>query len=178
MLTVDLKDQTYVLLPLSRHHFPVAPVVAPKYTQTLVSVVNMDCIAVSLEMQEREKLKTACLNMANFQHPGDQWHTGACGQEEELFYRTALSIALQDKCYPMSNFECSYAEGVCVLREGAEAGYQFLPPSKGLPRINVLSSAAYDIKDETKFDSNNFAGTRIKVETLFSAAVAHNIEVT
>ena len=174
---VDLTSQhPFILGQLTRHHFPSLPTRPPKYRETLVSVINMDCIVGTLEIQETEKLKTACLNMANAKHPGGGWLVGKLAQEEDLFYRTTLSAGLTDKNYPMYEFECSYVEGVCVLREGFSSGYQFLPPGNPLPRINILSAAAYDLKDGG-FSNMHIAATRVKIETLLSAAVAHNIEV-
>lgn len=87
---------------------------------TIISVVNKDCVEVAKEFSK--KGKTCMINMANASHKGGGVERGAMAQEEELCRRSNLWYGLLPSYYPMNDTQFIYSKNVKFFRD---KNYQF-----------------------------------------------------
>ena len=124
----------------------------PKY-DTVIKVVNDDCIYVAKEMISRG-LKPAMLNMASFSTPGGGVVNGSAAQEESIFRRTNIFLSLYqfhnigenygvpqaEERYPLNyNFGVIYTPNVTVFRMSEKDDCK---PLESTFSVDVVSCAA------------------------------------
>lgn len=116
----------------------------PARYDTIVKVLNKDCIEVGRDLQ-KEGYHPAVLNLANAHTPGGGVEHGCSAQEEQLFMRSDLLYSMYQfhkgrtwenkeygiqenrKQYPMNvNFGGVYTPDAFVFRAGKEQGYAYL----------------------------------------------------
>ncbi|KAJ5570134.1 uncharacterized protein N7459_009564 [Penicillium hispanicum] len=119
--------------------------------KTQVKVVREDTYDAAITLQsahdilESNDTGSVCvLNLANAFRMGGGWKNGAMAQEEELCYRSTLSIALPTRYYPMGPHACIYSPSVIIFRENHKKGYSYMWMDKPelLPVVSVISMAA------------------------------------
>jgi uncharacterized protein (TIGR02452 family) len=96
--------------------------------KTSAGVINADCLDVALNMITRG-LNPLVLNMASDYQPGGGWQRGSGAQEECLFRRSSLHMALEPKkrqYYPLPELGAIYTPNAYVFRSNEETGYAFL----------------------------------------------------
>lgn len=121
-------------------------------TETVVSVVEEDCVAVGKALAEAG-FRPAVLNMANRQHPGGGVISGCRAQEESLFRRSTLALALypfdarnaqyaglpmRARAYPLNRDEGSiHSPGIVFFRGPEREGCPFLEEPFALDVVTV-----------------------------------------
>ncbi|KAF1956509.1 hypothetical protein CC80DRAFT_444942 [Byssothecium circinans] len=96
------------------------------------------------------------LNLASEKHAGGGWRNGAMAQEEELCYRTTLSVSLHKHYYPIPSLTCLYSPNVVLFRSSFTSNHtltQLLPLD--MPVYSVLSIAG--LRSPAVTDSGKFA---------------------
>ena len=145
---------------------PLSPRDCPGHPRAAIRVVNDDSLSAALEMLARAVPRppppsplagssnagagasgggrVVVLNLANDQHPGGGWLHGASAQEEDLCYRSSLSLALHKRHYPWDAREGLYSPSVVVVRTARSAGHVLLDSTRAvdLPVVSVVSVAA------------------------------------
>lgn len=107
----------------------------PGKRPTQIIVKNLDCLYAAKELYD-QGLNPLVLNMANANHVGGGYRSGAKAQEEDLFRRTNLSYVLdighdlqKTDYYPLNKKSESvglYVPNIVVFRAGKDHGYTFL----------------------------------------------------
>ncbi|KAK4206851.1 hypothetical protein QBC37DRAFT_434341 [Rhypophila decipiens] len=87
------------------------------------------------------------VNFANRHEPGGGWLNGAMAQEEELFFRSSLSLSLNKDAvgYPLRTPEAVYSPHVFIFRNSYADGHGLLAHTELMhltPEVSVLSVAA------------------------------------
>lgn len=149
---------------------------------TLISVKNKDCLYAAKELLTKG-LKPIVLDMANGDHFGGGYLTGARAQEEDCCRRSGLSLAVDNRhglqtrnFYPLSQQSASaglYVPSVPVFRAGADKGYLYLdrPFNVAFGVIDAINSPAIDNSGEIPrlFPAETLR-TREKIRTFFEMA--------
>lgn len=150
---------------------------APRYEHTVVSVVNQESLDTARQLKaENPKKRVAVLNMANPTHPGGNWMGGFMAQEESIFLRSSLMLALDPLEYPLDDYDCYYSRDVTVFRDNAKSGYAFLP-LKSQWKIDVASVCAVSIaRGGEPFGPKHRVYTGIKLFALFNALVRNGVD--
>ncbi|KAF2634223.1 hypothetical protein P280DRAFT_474794 [Massarina eburnea CBS 473.64] len=118
------------------------------------------------------------LNLANALHAGGGWQNGAMAQEEELCYRTTLSVSLHRHLYPFSDLSCIYSPNVVLFRSSYSTGHTQSPTHPlHLPVYSVLSIAGLYrpalSPDGTSFANNAHRDvTKAKIRLVLRVAAA------
>lgn len=116
-----------------------------------VSVIDMDTLnAAGTYLEAHPGTKVLVLNLANSTRPGGGWILGRMAQEEELFRRTNLCIALSHDLYPIPEFGALISRDISVFRSSVSDGYVYMDTPF---QCDVISVSAYDqnhVKDLTK----------------------------
>lgn len=107
--------------------------------ESRVFLFEGDCVDAALYLREGNVLtgppchRVAVLNMANPFTPGGGYRGGAGAQEENLFRRSNLLMALEQNpfhdaktLYPIPQEGCLYSENVCFFRCSEHSGYRFM----------------------------------------------------
>ena len=149
----------------------------PRYERTVVSVVNQESLDTARQLKaEDPKKRVAVLNMANPTHPGGSWMGGYMAQEESLFLRSSLMLALDPLEYPLDEYDCYYSRDVTVFRDNAKSGYAFLAPEAQW-KLDVASVCAVNMARETEqFGPKHRVRTGLKLFALFNALVRNGID--
>ena len=164
----------------------------PQYESTEIIVKNCDTIdAAVLELQTIDDEKVVALNFANATSPGGGYRRGRVAQEEEIFRRTNLAVALDKWAatempvnpprYPFREDEIALSRFVTVLRKGPKYGYELFQTPKF---INFLSVAAFDANEEEwllaedgTFTEEGKLRTMRKISSIFSICAKEGFEV-
>lgn len=125
--------------------------VEPQVEQTIVEVVNADCLDEGLRLLNMG-YNPAILNMASRQNPGGGVISGAGAQEETIFRRSNIFRSLyqfasyaeqyrlpkSDSQYPLDrNFGGVYSPCVTVFRDNEKSGYKLLSNPYEIAFISV-----------------------------------------
>ncbi|KAL0249076.1 hypothetical protein GEMRC1_004310 [Eukaryota sp. GEM-RC1] len=157
----------------------------------------MDCLDCAIEIFNETVTETyfkiAVLNMANENHPGGGYLTGASAQEESLFRRTTLAAALHpdniDGCnrkqitYPWkkSNIDVIFSENIEIFRHSEINSLQSLPQPYS---INIISCAAIErpdlsvllpADDQDFKNKEDFITTFYRWLSVFLSAITHKV---
>ncbi|KAL9109375.1 MAG: hypothetical protein Q9187_008179 [Circinaria calcarea] len=84
-------------------------------------------------------------NMANGKSPGGGWEQGRMVQEEELCYRSSISLTFDEDYYAsrgLPNDGGDFAPSVVIIREAAARGHSYYDFTKPLNSVAVVSVAA------------------------------------
>lgn len=112
--------------------------------RTEFSVVEEDTyIAAKLMLEQERGANPVCLNMANQFNPGGGVKQGASAQEECLFRKSTLCVALKNENYPLDDFGGIYSPHVLVYRDEKEKGHAFLETPF---EVAVVTLAAYRLE--------------------------------
>ncbi|TFB02933.1 hypothetical protein CCMA1212_005371 [Trichoderma ghanense] len=120
---------------------------APRGNLT-IRVVQEDSLNAAIQLASTrgpESGRVVVLSNANSRVPGGPWLQGAMAQEEEICYRTSLSMSLHDDLYPWAGTQGIYTSDVVVIRDDVKSGHNLLHPdtdAANLPVVSVISIAA------------------------------------
>ncbi|MFT4552312.1 MAG: hypothetical protein ACI9S8_000937 [Chlamydiales bacterium] len=176
LLLKKMQEGTEILpyLKLSR------PLRSSAYSETIFEVLKIDTFDLTKQLID-EGLFPAALNMANGYHPGGGVEIGAAAQEESLFRRSNLHLALYKQMNPslMKQLKRSYripehgviyTPSVQVLRDSEAHGYSFITPYT----VCVISAAPYDLRvpvgDCPTTEIEYIEGTQKKIRSILRAA--------
>lgn len=140
------------------------PTTAPRFDNTIISVVNDDTLNIAHKMVGEGK-EPCVLNMASRRNPGGGVRNGAGAQEENLFrrsdyfrslYRYSQESAQEfgieaDKKhhYPMDrNFGGIYSDGITVFRSDEKNGYALLSQPYKVAMVAVAAINRPEVVDE------------------------------
>lgn len=149
--------------------------------ECVIEVVETDCLEAARALVKKG-LQVCVLNMANQYNVGGGYGHGAGAQEEDLCRRTDLLKSLPSKQNYDANdgfeeFSVLYSEGVTVFRKGLADGYKIDKPEDRF-RINVVSSAAYNLKSERNTNNSDTPeyelGMKRKIRGQLRAAKANH----
>ncbi|KAL7794351.1 hypothetical protein V8C37DRAFT_66661 [Trichoderma ceciliae] len=130
---------------------PLQAASCPKRTasnKVTIRVVQEDSLNAAIELAKThgsESDRVVVLNNANPTTPGGPWLQGAMAQEEEICYRSSLSLSLHEELYPWSETQGIYSPDVVIIRDDHVSGHNLLVPNiepKDLPIVRVISVAA------------------------------------
>ena len=89
------------------------------------------------------------MNEADRRNPGSEWRSGALGIEEELCYRTSLSLNYDDDEYERNGLPIAggdYASKVVIVRQSVSHGHAYYDRQE-LDHVAVLSVCALERPD-------------------------------
>ncbi|KAH6609882.1 mitochondrial chaperone bcs1 [Trichoderma cornu-damae] len=130
---------------------PLQAASCPKRTRSgkaTVRVVREDSLNAAIDLtyaHGSEAGRVVVLNNANSTIPGGPWLQGAMAQEEEICYRSSLSLSLHGKLYPWTETQGIYSPDVVIIRDDHASGHNLLVADvepQNLPIISVISLAA------------------------------------
>ena len=163
---IALRQRSPELAAATVHSFTrsnPAPALSPQEERaTVLRTIEADSFTAGLLLQRMGFDRPAVLNMANKYNCGGAWCDHAGSQEEDLFRRSTLPVALWPRrrtddarldtfdeqlprelpIYPFAEATCVYSPHVLVTR--SEGGQQLPAPS---PPFGILTSAAQDLRD-------------------------------
>ena len=157
-----------------------------------VEIIEGDSFDVALTLKNERKYKNvAVLNMANQTSPGGGFLQGCSAQEESLCRRSNLFDSInihpigRDKTnfnsylrekmkgsYQVPEFGAIYSPNIGVFRGNQDVdGYAFIGDHYDA-KVNVISSAAYDIAHGSKSKPANYReNTKIKLQMILNTAL-------
>ncbi|PTB65596.1 hypothetical protein BBK36DRAFT_163480 [Trichoderma citrinoviride] len=130
---------------------PLQPNSCPKRTHPgtlIIRVVQEDSLNAAIQLAStrgQESGRVVVLSNANARIPGGPWLQGAMAQEEEICYRSSLSLSLHEDLYPWTGTQGIYTPDVVVIRDDVKSGHNLLHPdteASNLPVVSVISIAA------------------------------------
>ena len=143
---------------------------------TMLCVLRMDTLDALTEIKRiysYVKVITMVMGNPKFQCGGN-WLSGGIAQEESIYTRTNISTAQGPYFYPIKPSELLFAEGVTVIRHGADKGFAFIEPFERT-RADFVTVTARNLKStngsytgEVKIDTRN------KIENFLSFCAHHN----
>ncbi|RFU74281.1 mitochondrial chaperone bcs1 [Trichoderma arundinaceum] len=113
-----------------------------------IRVVQEDSLNAAIELANThgsESGRVVVLSNANPTIPGGPWLMGVLAQEEEICYRSSLSLSLHKDLYPWTETQGIYSPDVVIIRDDHSSGHNLLIPDiepKNLPIVSVISLAA------------------------------------
>ncbi|PTB71892.1 hypothetical protein M440DRAFT_8634 [Trichoderma longibrachiatum ATCC 18648] len=113
-----------------------------------IRVIQEDSLNAAIRLANTRSPKSGrvvVLSNANARTPGSPWLQGAMAQEEEICYRTSLSLSLHEDLYPWTGTQGIYTPDVVVIRDDVKSGHNLLHPdteAAKLPVVSVISIAA------------------------------------
>lgn len=149
--------------------------------QTIVEVLNIDCLYAGVLMKE-QGYNPAVLNMASRQNPGGGVSTGAAAQEETIFRRTNLfrslfqfvpyarmyGIKRLPQQYPLDkNFGGIYTPNAVYFRENENKGYALSDNPTYMSFITVAAMNHPDITDDGMIANHHIEPIKHKIRTVF-----------
>jgi uncharacterized protein (TIGR02452 family) len=135
-----------------------------------IIVVNKECLDLALEFKEKN-FNPFLLNMASEISPGGGYKVGSAAQEESLFRRTCLYLALDRSYYPLDNYSGLYTPDVVVISENEVNNYKYYLTPK---TMSIITLAAINLK-KYKLSHNKIINiTTKKIETIFKIAILNN----
>ncbi|MDQ2994050.1 MAG: TIGR02452 family protein [Pseudomonadota bacterium] len=130
----------------------------------VVEVIAEDCLITAQKLGKLGK-PVALLNMANQFYPGGGYAAGAGAQEEDLCRRTDLLKSLPprygNEATGFGEFTVLYSPDITVFRGCLEDGYCIYPKNERF-KVNIISSAAYNIAKETSKSFKDQASVEYK----------------
>ena len=150
-----------------------------KKYDTVIEVVNNDCLYVAEELVNNQSLYPAVLNMASFKRPGGGVTKGSAAQEENLCRRTNLYLSIERFAdpnrkihYPLDiNYGAIYSPVVTIFRLSEDNNYQFMVEPV---TIDVISCAAIknpNLDSNGQLDEKTKDILRNKIRTIFNLAL-------
>ena len=164
-----------------------APETAQRNEQTIVEVLNIDCLYAGVKLKEKG-YNPAILNMASRQNPGGGVMTGAGAQEETLFRRTNLFRSLYQFApyasqygvhqsrhqYPLErNFGGIYTPDAIYFRESEQKGYALLDNIVTLSFISVAGMNRPDLTADNMIAGHHVGPIKNKIRTIFRIGLVH-----
>ncbi len=153
--------------------------------QTTAHFVKADSVDVALFLMDKKNVNPVVLVMADEKKPGGSHAEGTCAQEESIYRRTTLKLALEDPDqvdsgrewhYDLPPFGGIYAPDVQVFRTSESRGYEFLPQPKKVSFICASSLVRPVLVERKKkgdlgLSEEDVKITRKKIETILSIAL-------
>lgn len=163
---------------------------------TVVEVVDRDCLAVAKELLEEQLGRVAVLNMANRQTPGGGVYGGSGAQEEYCFrcsdyfrslyqyspFGAMYGVSPVEEQYPMDrDFGGCYSPNVTIFRGLEEEGYPFLETPW---KMNFIAVAALNRPETVTTPEGDrhlirslVEPAKRKIRTIFNIAIENGVEV-
>ena len=163
---------------------------------TVVEVVDRDCLAVAKELLEAQLGRVAVLNMANRQTPGGGVYGGSGAQEEYCFrcsdyfrslyqyspFGDMYGVSPVEDQYPMDrDFGGCYSPNVTIFRGLEEEGYPFLEKTW---KMNFIAVAALNRPETVTTPEGDrhlihalVEPAKRKMRTIFNIAIENGVEV-
>ncbi|OTA00589.1 hypothetical protein A9Z42_0008120 [Trichoderma parareesei] len=113
-----------------------------------IRVIQEDSLNAAIQLASTrgpESGRVVVLSNANARTPGGPWLQGVMAQEEEMCYRSSLSMSLHEDLYPWTGTQGLYTPDVVVIRDDVKSGHGLLYPATeaaNLPVVSVISIAA------------------------------------
>ncbi|KAL6863683.1 hypothetical protein J3F83DRAFT_200703 [Trichoderma novae-zelandiae] len=113
-----------------------------------IRVIQEDSLNAAIQLASTrgpDSGRVVVLSNANPRIPGGPWLQGVMAQEEELCYRSSLSLSLHERLYPWTGTQGVYTPDVVVIRDDVASGHVLLHPDTAaarLPVVSVISIAA------------------------------------
>ncbi|KAL0248334.1 hypothetical protein GEMRC1_003570 [Eukaryota sp. GEM-RC1] len=157
---------------------------------------NMDCLDCAIEIINENDTETyfkiAVLNMANENHPGGGYLTGASAQEESLFRRTTLAAALHPKkvkgcrrqqiTYPWkkSNIDVIFSDNIEIFKHSSDTGFEVLDCPYNVSIISTAAKNSPTVKEVNQFGDDFAKESDIMFSfnrwlSVFLAAIHHKV---
>ena len=167
----QLATSTYYDIPLGNAS-------VPRFSQTEVRVINETTTsAIELIVRAHPQSKVICHNMGRYRDPRSDWSKSIYGQENDFLHRTTLSASLTPSIYPLHWCQAVYSRGVTIIRGPGTLGWPFLHPDKRTTFDVVTMTPHIYNKPIEKFDDNDLAIVRTKLEIMLSVCVMHGADV-
>jgi uncharacterized protein (TIGR02452 family) len=167
---VDGPDKAYVALDADKVLLHRGPCAKP------VLVISEDTLVCATMLLDANPGKTVgVLNMASAYSVGGGYRHGAGAQEEDLFRRTDVSVALerQRPAYPIGPTRMLVQPRVRVLR-GPGPEYAWLPaPHRTVTMLTAAALRHPDTTAEERFTAAGSAIMRVKIRLMLAAAARH-----
>lgn len=156
--------------------------------QTIVEVLNMDCLLAGVMLRE-QGFNPAVLNMASRKNPGGGVVMGAGAQEETLFRRTNLfrslyqfapfareyGIAPSNHQYPLEqNYGGIYTPGAILFREGEQQGYALMDEPVTISFISVAGMNRPDLTSDGMIADHHVGPIKNKIRTILRIGLLHH----
>ena len=148
---------------------------------TNVKVINQDCLLVAKELEN-----PVVLNMASFIRPGGGVEKGSAAQEENVFRRTNLFMALYqfDKIgekyniktikqnYPLKrNLTSLYTPNVTVFRDTENNNYEYLEKTYQISVITLPAIKEPKLNNDGKLKPSYAEAYEEKIKQILSIAI-------
>lgn len=161
--------------------------VEPQVEQTIVGVVNADCLDEGLRLLNMG-YNPAILNMASRQNPGGGVISGAGAQEETIFRRSNIFRSLyqfasyagqyglpkSDFQYPLDrNFGGVYSPCVTVFRYNEKSGYKLLSNPYEIAFISVAGMNRPELNRDGMIVDSLVEPIKHKIRTIFRIGLKH-----
>ena len=161
--------------------------VEPQAEQTIVEVVNADCLDEGLRLLNMG-YNPAILNMASRQNPGGGVISGAGAQEETIFRRSNIFRSLyqfasyaeqyglpkSDSQYPLDrNFGGVYSPCVTVFRDNEKSGYKLLSDPYEIAFISVAGMNRPELNRNGMIVDSLVEPIKHKIRTIFRIGLKH-----
>ena len=163
--------------------------IAPTEQETIIEVINDDCLEVGKQLKLNEGLDVAILNMASRTTPGGGCRKGCMAQEEQIFYRTNIFQSLfpfsffakdyglnidKENQYPLQTLHGAiYTPQALLFRNNEQKGYSLMDKPIELAFISVAAIRRPELENGKIANQYLIDMTKERMRTIFRIGLQH-----